>query len=88
MMYWTSNLKTAEDKARFESSLIGSKVVLDRLLEILEIEETELERTEVTPDFYDTPGWAAKQAHNNGQRSVYRKIKQLLRPKEKNELTR
>lgn len=78
MMIWTKNLKDPEVKKRFESTLWGSKPVLDRLHQILSEEEAEVSRTEVSADSYDNPSWSHKQAHRNGQRAMLRKIQQLI----------
>lgn len=78
MMMWTKNLKTEEEKKRFESSLQGSKIVLDRLSQMLSEEESEVNRSEMSVDVYDSGSWSHKQAHKNGQRSMIRKIQQLI----------
>ena len=75
---WTKNLKTSEEKKRFESSLQGSKIVLDRLSELLSEEEASITRTELSTLAYDTANWDYKQAHKNGQRSMLHRIQQLI----------
>lgn len=77
-MMWTRNLKTAEEKERFENTLKGSKIVLDRLHQMLSEEEADIDYSETNLKTYETPNWAAKQAHKNGQRAMVRKIKQLI----------
>jgi hypothetical protein len=78
MMIWTKNLKDPEVKKRFESTLWGSKPVLDRLSQLLSEEEAELDRTEISAEAYDNPNWSYKQAHKNGQRAMLRKIQNLI----------
>lgn len=78
MMIWTKNLRDPEVKKRFESTLWGSKPVLDRLAQLLSEEEADIDRTEMMPDSYDNPSWSHKQAHKNGQRAMLRKIKMLI----------
>lgn len=77
-MTWTRNLKTVEEKERFENSLRGAKIVLDRLVQILDEEEKDIDFSETSINTYETPNWASKQAHKNGQRAALRKIKQLV----------
>lgn len=78
MMAWTSHLKADEEKERFASSVLGSRIVLERLSQILSQEEGEITRTELSVSEYDNPNWSHKQAFRNGQRSVYRKLQSLI----------
>lgn len=77
-LMWTKNLKTPEEKQRFENSVIGSRLVLERLTQILDEEEENIAQSEMNVDTYSTSDWAAKQAHYNGQRSMLRKIKKII----------
>lgn len=84
---WTKNIKDPEEKVRFENSLIGSRHVINRLKEILkEIEEEDLDRSEIDPKVYDSPSWSHKQAHKNGFRQALRIVDTIitLDPKERN----
>lgn len=87
MSMWTKNLKSPEEKDRFENSLKGSKIVLDRLTELLTEEESEIDRSELNVDTYETSNWASKQAHKNGQRASLRKIKNLINLDQQKEIT-
>lgn len=78
MMMWTKNLKTSEEKERFENTLRGSKIVLERLTQMLDEEQTGIDQFEMTTASYNSPNWAEKQAHKNGQRAMLRKIKLLI----------
>ena len=77
-MMWTKNLKTAEEKEIFDNTLKGSRIVLNRLMELLNEEEEAITSSEVTLDTYSTPNWAEKQAHQNGQRSMLIKLKKII----------
>lgn len=77
-MMWTKNLKTEEEKKRFESSLISAKPILQRLADMLSEEEETISRAEILPEVYDTANWSHLQAHRNGQKSILRKIRQLI----------
>lgn len=78
MSQWTKNLSDPKDKERFQSSILGSRPVLERLQELLDEEEKDLDSSELKEATYDTPSWAYLQAHKNGQRSMIRKIKTLI----------
>lgn len=78
MSQWTKNLSTSEERERFQNSVLGSRPVLERLYELLDEEERDLDSSELKESVYDTPSWSALQAHKNGQRSMIRKIKQLI----------
>jgi len=78
MAQWTKNLDKDEDKKNFQNSILGSRPVLERLYELLDEEERDLDSSELKEAVYDSPSWSALQAHKNGQRSMIRKIKQLI----------
>lgn len=82
---WTRHLKTDEEKEKFEKGLRNSKWILDRLSEILTDAEDELSSSEISAKNYDSPSWAYKQAHTNGQRSTLRTLKRLINLGPKND---
>lgn len=75
---WTKHLSEPEEKERFKSAVLGSKIVLNRLTALLDEMEEDLNRSELSAKNYDTPNWAPKQAHVNGQKAQIRTIKFLL----------
>ena len=75
---WTSHLIVPEEKKRFESSIVGAKLVLDRLKTLVEEEEKAIEQTELDAKAYENPAWAYKQAFKNGAKAAYRSIKKLV----------
>lgn len=75
---WTSHLTDPAAKKRFESSIQGSKTVLDRLKTVIEEEEKAVEQSELDAKAYDNPSWAYKQAFKNGTKAAYRSIKKLV----------
>lgn len=87
MTSWTKNLKTAEDKEKFENSLRGARPILKRLSQLLIEEEEEIDRYELNLDTYSTPNWAERQAHKNGQRAILRKMKNLINLDQQKEVT-
>lgn len=75
---WTKHLKSEEDILQFKKEIQGSKVVLKRLTDLLNEMEEDLNRSELSAKNYDTPNWAPKQAHVNGQKAQIRTIKFLI----------
>lgn len=75
---WTDNLKDPDEKERFEQALRNDTLVLGRLQEILDIKLTELESQEIKLADYDSPSWAAKQAHRNGYKAGVKFVEDLL----------
>jgi len=72
---WTSHLKTEDEKKRFENSVVGSRLVLERLrdlvdegLKILEDRETRFER----------PNWAYEEASIIGERKALKDMRKLI----------
>lgn len=75
---WTKHIKDSEEKERFENSILGSKSVLNRLKDILDESEIELNRAETDPRNYETPNWDYRQAHNNGYRQCLSVVRKLI----------
>jgi hypothetical protein len=75
---WTANLQTDEEKQRFMNSLQGSKVVLDRLSEILANKEMDLDRSQKSLKQYESPNWAFATAHKNGYASALQNMRDLI----------
>jgi len=75
---WTSHLKDPEEKQRFESSILGSKRVLDRQKEIIDEMISELNIAETSPKNYEIPNWDYRQAHNNGYRQCLNVMRKLI----------
>jgi hypothetical protein len=75
---WHQHLKTEEEKARFKNSVLGSKVVLDRLDEILLKIKDDTERLERNTDTYSIPNWDYRQAHVNGFMDCLHKVRKII----------
>ena len=75
---WTKNLKTPEDKESFENTLLGSKLVLDRLVGLIDEYEKSLGRSEIDVQTFNSPGWDYRQAYKNGYRACLAKMKELV----------
>lgn len=75
---WTKHLKTDQEKERFKNSVLGSRVVLDRLQEIMQEMQDDQDRIERDTRIYDTPNWDYKQAHLNGFRDCLNKVSKII----------
>ena len=74
---WTKHLPE-EEKERFRSAVLGSKVVLNRLKDLCKEIEDEQNTIESNPKIYDIPNWDYRQAHLNGFRECLRKINKII----------
>ena len=81
---WTQHLKSEEEKERFKLSVLSARPVLERLQELINNREAEMEKLELDTTTYDRPNWDYRQAHNNGFRACLRALKIItnLDPKE------
>ncbi len=75
---WTRSFKTEEEKQKFLNLLMAAKPALQRLTEILQEDEDDLDVRESDVTVYDAASWSHKQAHLNGHRACLRKIKRLV----------
>lgn len=75
---WTQHLKDPEEKERFVNSILGSKIVLRRLQDLLKEEEQSLDRSETDIRIFDQPNWAERQAFKNGYRSCLGVLQKLI----------
>lgn len=75
---WSSHLKDPEDAKRFRQHIYASKGVLDRLSQMADDWEKELDQQETDTDQYSNPSWAALQADRNGYRRAIRRLKKII----------
>jgi hypothetical protein len=75
---WTKNCKSEEDKASLESSILGSKIALNRLRDLMKEDEDGINNREVSSKTYDLPNWEYRQADVNGYRRCLREYQKLL----------
>lgn len=75
---WTKHLKTDEEKDRFRNKVNSAKVVLQRLIELLDEEEDSLDRSELSQMAYDNANWPYLQAHKNGYRQALSIVKKII----------
>lgn len=72
---WLQFTKSEEERRKLKEYLIGDKITLDLLIEILYNRYRKVEEVSL-PD-YDSPSWLAKQAHQNGVKEVIRSLIRL-----------
>lgn len=75
---WVKNLKTQEEKDKFEQIVRSSVTALSRLYDLLEEQERDLYNQEATLDDFTSVDWAYKQAFRNGLKANIKNLKQLL----------
>lgn len=75
---WTKNCATSEDKAKLEASILGSKIALNRLKDLMKEDEETLNSREIGSKAYDLPNWEYRQADANGYRRCLREYQKLL----------
>ena len=75
---WTKHLQEPQDKENFKNEVFGAKRVLERLVQILQEKELDLDRSETSILTYNTPNWAERQAHKNGNRESLSWLKKLV----------
>lgn len=74
---WTEHLNT-EQSERFKNHILGSRDILERLTDILNERERDMDLQELSLDNYNQPNWAERQAHMNGFRSCLHYVKKLI----------
>lgn len=72
---WIEGLKGSE-AARMKENVLGSKKVLDKLIEICYTYIKSGEKTKI--EDFDSPSWAYRAAFLAGEASAYRKIIDIL----------
>lgn len=74
---WTSHLPD-EKKEEFKRRVWRAKLVLERIVELVNLELKGIDDTERDPKSYDNPAWPYKQAYKNGMRHGLSIIKTLV----------
>jgi hypothetical protein len=77
---WVKHLKDPTKREEYIQTLRASQTIIERLTTLLEEYEIAIDKTETSLVEYDSPSWAYKQAHRNGQRSTLKYLSDLLRP--------
>ena len=72
---WFGSLR-GEERENFKLSVLSSKIVLDKLHEI--VYNMYKKEESVNANDYDSPSWSHKQAHTNGRRDALRQVLDLI----------
>lgn len=75
---WTQHLSTQHERDKFTELVMADRVVLDRLLAIIEDFERELDQSELSLEEYKNPAFPFLKADRNGELRALRKIKKLV----------
>ena len=75
---WVKHLRDPADKEKFIKSILSSKIVLQRLSELMVEDGMNLTNREVSETDFEDSNWSHKQAFRNGQRSVLKKYLQMI----------
>lgn len=80
---WTQHIRDKGKKIEFEKTIIASTTMRERLLEILDEEEKQLDTTATSIKDFETPAWAYKQAFILGEKSRIKRLRDLLELKDR-----
>lgn len=75
---WLSGIKDASVKKELRSNFLASKMIRERLVEILDAKITSSVRASRSTESYDSPNWALKQADATGYQRALEEVKSLL----------
>lgn len=75
---WTTHLKDEKEIERFKNSLLGSKYLFERELEIINDRLKAIDTIDTSVEKYKQPGWDAIQAHYNGEKAALKWVRELI----------
>lgn len=75
---WTKHLQTEDEKTRFKNSVLGSKIVLDRLKDMIKEMGDDVDIKERNTETYNIPNWDYRQAHLNGFKDCLNKLNKVV----------
>lgn len=75
---WTKHCTSIEDANKLKASILGSKIALNRLKDLMKEDEDAINSREVGSKVYDLPNWEYRQADANGYRRCLREYQKLL----------
>lgn len=75
---WHKHLADPEEKERFKNSVLGSKIVLERLQALINEMREDAENHELNTKVYDIPNWDYRQADTNGYKRCLNQISKLI----------
>lgn len=75
---WTKHISDEDEKQRFKNSVLGSKIVLERLQALLNEMKEDVEGTELSTKIYDIPNWDYRQADTNGFKRCLKLVNKII----------
>lgn len=73
---WFQDIKDKEDQEQFKKSVLGSKIVLDKLIQIV-YTKAKIGEGSTSTD-YESPSWAYRQADKIGYQRALKEIIDIL----------
>lgn len=83
---WLSGVKDASVKKELRANYMTSKMVRERLTEMLDTKLSSSIRASRSSESYDSPNWALKQADATGYQRALEEVKSLLEDAKKENL--
>lgn len=83
---WLSGVKDASVKKELRANYIASKMIRERLTEMLDTKLSSSVRASRSSESYDSPNWALKQADATGYQRALEEVKSLLEDAKKETL--
>lgn len=75
---WLGGVKDASVKKELRVNFLASKMVRQRLVEMLDAKLSSSVRSSRSSESYDSPNWALKQADATGYQRALEEVKSLL----------
>lgn len=75
---WTQHIKDPNEKIRWQNTVVAAKPVLEHIRTLLTSLEVGVGQDEVNKEYYSSPSWAYRQAHNNGYRHCLKTVLSLI----------
>ena len=75
---WTAHLKDKDEQERFKNSLLGSKFLFERQMEIVDARLRAIDQIETSAEIYKQPGWEGILAHYSGEKASLKWVKELI----------
>lgn len=75
---WTKATKSEDEKKDLINQVLGSKVTLGRLQELLDEMLSDADNIELSNKIYDLPNWEYRQADLNGYKRCLKQVSKLI----------
>lgn len=75
---WTKACKSVDEEKDLKNQVLGSKVVLKRLQELLDELKVDADSIESNTKIYDIPNWDYRQADLNGYKRCLKQVSKII----------